>query len=30
MEAGIADRLWTCADIAALLERAEADKSVAA
>ena len=30
MEAGIADRLWSCVDIAALLEQAEGDKSVAA
>jgi len=27
MEAGIADRLWTCADIAALLEQAEAKRA---
>lgn len=30
MEAGIADHVWTCADIAALLELAEADKPEAA
>jgi hypothetical protein len=29
MEAGITDRLWTCADIAALLEQAEAEKCAA-
>jgi hypothetical protein len=30
MEAGVASRLWTVKDIAALLERAEADKGTAA